>query len=80
MHNVTVALNMTEVVHNNTARAADTSEVIATKVDEHQMLTIFLLVCQQISFQRIVLLHRGTARACTRDGVGDDLTALDCHE
>ena len=69
MHDVRVALDLHELDHLDTAGSADAAKVIATQVDEHEVLRALLVVGKQILDQARILLRGGTARTGPRDRV-----------
>ncbi len=59
---------------------AHTAQIVATEIDEHDVLGALLLVGEQIGAQPAVLGHVGTARTRTGERTREHLVALDTHE
>ena len=80
MHDVAVALDMAVVLDAHGARHADPAEVVAAKVYQHQMFGAFLLVGQQLLFEKLVLVLGAAAPPGTSDGVRRRPAILDRHQ
>ena len=67
-------------MHLDAAGLAHPAQVVATQVDEHDVLGTLLLVGTQVLLQEDVLLLGGTAPAGARDGVRGRAAVADRHQ
>jgi hypothetical protein len=70
-----VALDLHELHDIHGARCADSTDVIAREIDEHQVLGTLLLIGQHVFGQRRVVLNGFPARTRTRNRMHDDMGA-----
>ena len=61
-----------QLLDGNGTRPGDTTDIVATKVDQHDVLGAFLGVLQQLVRQPLVLRQCLAARAGPGDGAGFD--------
>src|SRR6185312_15460847 len=80
VHYLTVALNEELVGHVDRADARDAADVVATEIEQHQVLGSLLGIGEQFLFQRLVLMRRLTAPPCTGDWADGDGVAAHAHE
>lgn len=80
VHDVRIPLDGHEVDDLDGARLADPSQVVASEVDEHEVLGALLGVGDQLVGEGLVLLDGGAARPGARDGVHHRLPVLDLDE
>ena len=80
MHHVTVVLDLHQLGHAYGARLTHPSDVVATEVDEHNVLGALLLVGEQVGTQAHVLGEVHAARPGTSQWTGEDLVPFHAHE
>ena len=62
------------------AQLGNSPHIIASQIDQHQMLSDFLGIIQQLVLQRLILRRRGTALARTGDGPDGHLIVFQPHQ
>ena len=58
----------------------DPADIIASKIEQHEVLGAFLRICHQFVFERLVLVRRCAALACTGDRADRDDIARNFYE
>ena len=66
--------------HPDAAVLGDAAHVVASEIDEHDVLGSFFLVALQLFGQPQVFFLIATAWPCAGDRVGFDATSFDAHE
>ena len=80
MHDVGVALDVHQICHFHGSVFADTADVVAAEVDEHDVLGAFLFVGEHLALGGEVGVFAGAARAGSGDGAVLDAAALDADK
>ena len=80
MHDVRVALDHHFFADFDRAGFADAANVVAAKVDEHDVFGDFFGICQQFLFERFVFFRGFAAFACAGERAHGDGVALDAGE
>ena len=80
MHHVAVALDVAVVLDPHGAGATDPTQIVATQVDEHQVLGAFLLVGEELLLEKQILLLGVSAPPGPGDRVGGRPAVLDGHQ
>ena len=76
MHHVGVALDHHQVLHGHASGLTDPAEVIAAQINKHHVLSPFLGVGQQVSFQFAVFQGRGAAGPSSGNGAKAGVDAI----
>jgi hypothetical protein len=80
MHHMRVALDHHQLRHMHRAVLADAPQVVASQIDQHDMLGAFLLIGEQLLCQSLVFLLAVAARARARYRAGDGFAPLHRHQ
>ena len=80
MHDVGVALDVHQICHFDGSIFADTADVVAAEVDEHDVLGAFLFVGEHLALGGEVGGFAGAARAGSGDGAVLDAAAFDADQ
>ena len=80
VHDVAVALDDELSVTSTRADLRDAADIVAAKIEQHQVLGTLLRVGEQFVVERLVLVRRHAARAGAGDGPDRDLALADPHQ
>jgi len=80
VHDRGVLLDVPEVVDGDGTGLAHPAEVVASQVDEHEVLGVLLLVGEQLLLEQLVLLESRTTWTRTGDREGRDTAVLDLDQ
>ncbi|MNH23697.1 hypothetical protein D3C79_836060 [compost metagenome] len=80
VHHVGVTLDHHLLGQAHTAGRRHTADIVAAQIDQHQVLGNFLVVRQQVVFQRTIGLFGRTTRAGTGNRAHGDQVVLDTYQ